>query len=122
MNEEIERFVAHQTGLPLEGAMRILKLGEPWPFVKAFGELYRQSSRDAQASSVPFDTALRANTALVEMGVDSLSAEAIDRYITRTADLSGEKDETVETVQSALHECFRLMVENLEHGVKKRAR
>jgi hypothetical protein len=123
MNEEdIQRFVAPQTGLSLERATRILKLGEPWPFVKAFGELYSRSSSDAKEASVPFDTALRANAALVEMGVDSLGAEAIDRHIARTADLSGEEDETVEAVQLALHACFRLMMENVEKFIKKSAR
>ena len=65
--QEVERFVAHQTGLELERATRILKLGEPWPFVKAFGELFIRSSHDAKESHVPLETALHANASLVEI-------------------------------------------------------
>ena len=112
--QDMERFVAQQTGLELERVTRIVKLGEPWPFVKAFGQFFIRSSHDAKASNVPLETALNANASLVELGVDSLGAEAIDRHIARTADLSGEKDHTVIAVQSALHEYFMLKVRDIE--------
>lgn len=120
MNEQdMERFVAHQTGLELERATRILKLGEPWPFVKAFGQFFIRSSNDAKESKVPLETALNANASLGEMGVDSLGADAINRHIARTADLSGEKDQTVAAVQSALHEYFMLKVRNIVQVVRR---
>lgn len=120
MNEqEMERFVAHQTGLELERATRILKLGEPWPFVKAFGQFFMRSSHDARESDVPLGTALHANALLVKMGVDSLGADAIDRHLARTAELSGEQDQTVAAVQSALYEYFLLKVRNIEHVLRR---
>ena len=120
MNEqEMERFVAHQTGLELERTMKILKLGEPWPFVKAFGQFFIRSSHDANESNVPLGTALHANALLVKMGVASLDADAIDRHLARTADLSGEKDQTVAAVQSALHEYFMLKMRDIEHVLRR---
>ena len=106
--QDMERFVAHQTGLELERATRILKLGEPWPFIRALGQFFIRSRNDAKESNVPLETAMKANASLLDMGVDSLGADAIGRHIARTADLSGEKDHTVAAVQSALHEYFLL--------------
>jgi hypothetical protein len=109
MNEQdMERFVAHHTGLEPERATRILKLGEPWLFIKALGEFFIRSRQDAKESNVSLETVMNANASLVEIGVGFLGAEAIDRHIARTADLSGEMDQTVEAVQSALHEYFLL--------------
>jgi len=117
--QEIAQFVAAQTGLPLDRATRILKLGEPWPFVKAFDELYRLSSSDAAISNVALETALNANVELMEMGALSLNAESVNRHIEQTADLTGEEEETVQAVQAALHEFCRLMFEKVKQVLKK---
>ena len=118
--EPVERFVAQQTGLPLERVTRIVRLGEPWPFVETVGNLWSQSSSDATASSVPFETALSANVALVEMGAESLGPAAINRHIERTASLSGEEGETVRSVASALHKFFLLMIDQVLKTMKDR--
>ena len=117
--QEIAQFIADQTGLPLDRATRILKLGEPWPFVKAFDELYRLSSSDAAISNVALETALNANVELMEMGALSLNAESVNRHIEQTADLTGEEEETVQAVQAALHEFCRLMFEKVKQVLKK---
>jgi hypothetical protein len=119
--EEIAQFVANKTGLPLDRAARILKLGEPWPFVKAFGELFSHSFRDADGSNVALETALNANAELAEMGVQSLSAESVTQHLEQTAGLTGEEEETVRAVQLALHEFFRLMLERVKQVLKKTA-
>jgi hypothetical protein len=117
--QEMEQFVAQQTGLELERAAKILKLGEPWPFVKAFGQFVIRSSNDARESDVPLGAVLKANASLVKMGVDSLDADAIHRHLARTADLSGEKEQTVRGVQSALHEYFMLQIRNIERVLRR---
>jgi hypothetical protein len=119
--QEIVQFVADQTGLPLDRATKILKLGEPWPFVKAFDELYRLSSSDAARANVTLDTALNANVELMEMGALSLNAESVNRHIEKTADLTGEEEETVQAVQAALHEFCRLMFEKVKQVLKQTA-
>ena len=117
--QEVERFVAHQTGLELERATRILKLGEPWPFVKAFGQFVMQSSHDAKELQMPLEAAMNANASLAEMGVDALGPEAIDAHLARTAEMSGEQGHTVAAVQSALYEYFMLKVRNIEHVIRR---
>ena len=119
--QEIAQFIADQTGLPLDRATRILKLGEPWPFVKAFDELYRLSNSDAAMSNVALETALNANVELMEMGALSLNAESVNRHIEQTADLTGEEEETVQAVQAALHEFCRLMFEKVKQVLKQTA-
>ena len=119
--QDIAQFIADQTGLPLERATRILKLGEPWPFLKAFDELYRLSNSDAAISNVALDTALNANVELMEMGALSLNAESVNRHLEQTADLTGEEEETVRAVQLALHEYFRLMMEKVKKILKQTA-
>jgi len=119
--QDIAQFVALQTGLSLDRATRILKLGEPWPFVKALDELYRLSSSDAAISNVTLDTALNANVELMEMGALSLNAESVNRHIEQTADLTGEEEGTVQAVQAALHEFCRLMIEHVKNVLKQRA-
>lgn len=98
----IAQFVADWTGLELERVARIVNLGEPWPHITALDELFRQSSRDAEVSGVTWAIALNANGALAEMGMVSLTPEAIDQHIERTVALTGESHETIEAVQAAL--------------------
>ena len=82
---------------------------------KGFWPVFHSLKHDANESHVPLGTALKANASLVEMGVDSLGPEAIDRHIARTADLSDENGQTVAAVQLALYAYFMLEVRHIEH-------
>ncbi len=44
----LEESVVRQTGLVRERVARILRLGDPWPFAKAFGNLMADVRHDVQ--------------------------------------------------------------------------
>src|SRR5690348_10328234 len=117
-DKSIALFITHQTGLSEERVHKIVKLGEPWPFVQAFGEIWQVSMDDAAVSNVEWETALAANTDLISLGHEALSAENIHLHIERTADLAGEDADTVTTVQSALYDFFRMIIKRVEEAAR----
>jgi hypothetical protein len=117
-DKNIALIIANQTGLSEERVNRIVKLGEPWPFVEAFGELLKLSSDDAAASNVEMEVALAANAELISMGHEAISADNIHLHLERTAALTGEDIDTVITVQSALYAFFRMMMKQVDEAAK----
>src|SRR5262249_4230864 len=104
---ESAQFVADHTGLELRRVARILNLGEPWPIITALDKLFRGSFSDAKAAGVPWETALNARSALVQMDLEASGFEAIELHIGRTALLTGETQETIKAVEAALHAYLR---------------
>jgi hypothetical protein len=116
----IARFIADRTGLSEERVEKIVTLGEPWPFVRAFSAVLQLSKADAEQSGTALEAALAVNAELFSLGNETFKAEALDRHIERTVDLTGEEEITVRAVQTALHDCFRTMIEQVERVAKSR--
>jgi hypothetical protein len=64
-SENIARYLAEHTQLPLDDVIEIYRAGAPWPML--FKDLDRMAEQDAHAAAVPVDTAAKALDQLCDL-------------------------------------------------------
>lgn len=98
-----------------------MEIGNPWPFVAAYGRFLKTSHDDAKSLAVPLWTALEANAVLLDTGVDGLDPESLDRHKEQVATLSGVELEKVETISNALTEYFQSRMDRVQRVIDEQS-
>ena len=119
LQRAFEKVVAALTGLPLDRATKILRLGEPWPDDTVFEDQMSRASHDARELNLKLETAIASYTSMLDVEPNPFSADASARHTERTANLAGEETEVVYAVMVARAAFFRWFAERGKERLAK---
>jgi hypothetical protein len=116
-------FISTWTGLPEELVKRVVDAGEPWPFVAAFSKYMETSYGDAESLGVSEEIAFSANAELIDVSLPSLNLdpESLQRHQRQVSVSEGVEEEIVAGVSAAMHEYFRIQLQQLRTVVDRKS-